>query len=52
MFKLTSAGRKFCLRVELHVNCGACQHSQPTWTDIAIRAAWNALAVIALLLDK
>lgn len=52
MFKLTSAGRKFCLQVELHLTCGVCRYTQPTWTDIAIRAAWNALAVIALLLDK
>lgn len=52
MFKLTSAGRKFCLRVELQLNCGARHHVQPTWTDIAIRATWNALAVIALLLDR
>lgn len=54
------------VKTSVHINCKCCQGllvdltinlvafrvTEPTWTDVAIRAAWNVAAVLALLIEK
>lgn len=40
------------LLIHLTINLVAFRANEPTWTDVAIRAAWNVVAVLALLIEK
>jgi hypothetical protein len=53
MFKRIISKRYVWLRIELNLNFQIpSQWREPTWAEVATRAAWNVLTVIALLLAQ